>query len=77
MNKLFLIASFAILAIDANKIRKIEMQTSDEPDSGMNHLFGQVTLDVRIISLKIHHNLLYISFYLLLLIHFHLLLSAS
>jgi len=46
MNKLLLIASFAVLAIDANKIRKIEMQTSDEPDSGMNHLFGQVTLDI-------------------------------
>ena len=51
MNKLFLVVSFAIMAIDANKIRKIEMQTSDEPDSGMNHLFGQVTLDVSIPSI--------------------------
>jgi len=34
------------MASQANTIKKIEMQTSDEPDSGMNHLLGQVTLDI-------------------------------
>ena len=38
------------MACQANMIKKIEMQTSDEPDSGMNHLFGQVTLDVSFVT---------------------------
>ena len=49
--KIFLICAFAIMACQANMIKKIEMQTSDEPDSGMNHLFGQVTLDVSFLTL--------------------------
>ena len=53
MSKILLLFVFAIAAINANKIRKIEMQTSDEPDSGMNHLFGQVTLDVRLLKIQL------------------------